>query len=239
MRRSLLGSFPTRMHPTLAPKPANRVYDMQRLCYNPSTHSTPHPQQQGKREHRVSNYPLCHGGAIFGAFTRESAQLIAKYGLPGVLPYRGWLMEWLDKPQALKDLLDEYVIRLITASNGGPGQSTELIDRSKRQETVADHVAFCRDFLKVFGCTHFKSNMGRRPQNGTTTADLKAIAETGAIPAPRPRRRRCTQRKFSIRISGPAASTMRRYGRIAAAHPTSSTRRRSVPIIPDPLATLA
>ena len=80
------------------------------------------------------------GGAIFGAFTLESIQLIAKHGLPGVEPYRGHLLHWLDKPQALKDLLDEYGIQLITASNGGPGQAMEFIDRSKREETIADHV---------------------------------------------------------------------------------------------------
>lgn len=125
-----------------------------------------------------SNIHFAMGGAIFGAFTAESAQLIAKYGLPGVEPYRGWVMEWLDKPQALKELLDSHNIRLITASNGGPGQSTEFIDPAKRQETVDDHVAFCRDFLKVFGCTHFKINMGGRPTNGTTADDIKAIAET-------------------------------------------------------------
>jgi len=118
------------------------------------------------------------GGAIFGAFNAESAQLIAKHGLPGVEPYRGWLTDWLDKPQALKELLDEHGIQLITASNGGPGQSTEFIDPAKRQQTVDDHVAFCRDFLKVFDCKHFKINMGSRPANGTTTADVKAIAET-------------------------------------------------------------
>ena len=65
-----------------------------------------------------SNIHFAMGGAIFGDFTLESIQLIAKHGLPGVEPYRGHLMAWLDKPQALKDLLDEYGIRLITASNG-------------------------------------------------------------------------------------------------------------------------
>src|SRR3954466_12448107 len=108
------------------------------------------------------------GGAIFGDFTTESAQLIAKHGLPGVEPYRGHLSAWLDKPQALKDLLDEYGIRLITASNGGPGQLMEFIDPAKRQQPVADHVAFGRVFRTVFGCPHFKINMGSRPQQGTT-----------------------------------------------------------------------
>ena len=125
-----------------------------------------------------SDIHFAMGGAIFGEFTTESIRLIAKYGLPGAEPYRGGLVAWLDKPAALKDLLDENNVRLITASNGGPNQSTDFIDPSKRSETVADHVAFCRDFLKVFGCNHFKINMGRRPVNGTTAADIKAIAET-------------------------------------------------------------
>lgn len=125
-----------------------------------------------------TNIHFAMGGAIFGDFTAESVQLIAKHNLPGVEPYRGHLAAWLDKPQALKDLLDEHGIRLITASNGGAGQSTEFIDPSKRAQTVADHVAFCRDFLKVFGCTHFKINMGARPAAGTTVEDIAAIAET-------------------------------------------------------------
>ncbi|MEM7537283.1 MAG: TIM barrel protein [Chloroflexota bacterium] len=126
----------------------------------------------------TNNIHFAMGGAIFGDFTVESAQLIAKYSLPGVEPYRGWLTDWLDKPQELKDLLDEYGIQLITASNGGPGQSVEFIDPSKRQETVDDHVSFCRDFLTIFGCSHFKINMGSRPANGTTADDISAIAKT-------------------------------------------------------------
>ena len=91
-----------------------------------------------------SNIHFAMGGAIFGAFTTESVSLIAKHGLPGVEPYRGGLTAWLDQPQALKALLDEHSIRLITASNGGPGQSMAFIDPSKRRQTIADHVDFCR-----------------------------------------------------------------------------------------------
>lgn len=125
-----------------------------------------------------SDIHFAMGGAIFGAFTEESAKLIAKYDLPGFEPYRGWLMDWLDQPEELKDLLDGLGIQLITASNGGKGQSTQFIDPARRAETVADHEAFCRDFLKVFGCKHFKINMGPRPEGGTTPEDIKAIAET-------------------------------------------------------------
>jgi sugar phosphate isomerase/epimerase len=125
-----------------------------------------------------TNIHFAMGGAIFGEFTAESVQLIAKHGLPGVEPYRSGLMAWLDRPHALKELLDAQGIRLITASNGGPGQATEFIDRSKRQATVDDHVAFCRDFLTVFGCTHFKINMGGRLPHATTAEEIRAIAET-------------------------------------------------------------
>jgi len=126
----------------------------------------------------VSEIHFAMGGAIFDGFTKDHAQLISKYGLPGFEPYRGKLMDWVDRPQALKEFLDGLGIRLITASNGGPGQLCEFIDASKREQTVSDHVDFCRDFLKVFGCAHFKINMGGRPSGGTTPEDIRAIAET-------------------------------------------------------------
>jgi sugar phosphate isomerase/epimerase len=125
-----------------------------------------------------ANIHFAMGGAIFGDFTAESVRLIAKRHLPGVEPYRSGLTAWLDRPHALKELLDAHGIRLITASNGGPGQSTEFINPAKRPETVADHVAFCRDFLTVFGCTHFKINMGNRLDRATTADEIKAIAAT-------------------------------------------------------------
>ena len=61
-----------------------------------------------------------------------------------------------------------------------PGVQDVVRDDRRRAtgRPEADHVAFCRDFLKIFGCTHFKINMGRRPENGTTAEDIKAIAET-------------------------------------------------------------
>jgi inosose dehydratase len=118
------------------------------------------------------------GGAIFGQLKPEHVELIAKKGIPGIEPYRSTSADWLDKPQALKELLDANGITLITASNGGPGQSTDFIDPAAREQTIADHLAFCRDFLSVFGCTWFKINMGRRPATGTTPEHVKTIAAT-------------------------------------------------------------
>src|SRR6476469_1439837 len=115
------------------------------------------------------------GGAIFGQLTREAIELTARKGIPGLEPYRGSSMAWVEKPQELKELLDSLNIRLITASHGGPNQSTEFIDPAQRQQTIDDRLAFCRDFLKVFGCTWFKINKGRRREGGTTPEQVKAI----------------------------------------------------------------
>jgi inosose dehydratase len=118
------------------------------------------------------------GTAIFGNLKPSDIKLVAELGFPGIEPYRGWLMEYVEKPQELKAVLDQYGVTLCTCSNGGPEQATEFIDPAGRAQTIADHVAFARDFLSVFGCTHFKINMGTRPPNGTSEADLQSLAVT-------------------------------------------------------------
>ncbi|MBM4418021.1 MAG: TIM barrel protein [Chloroflexi bacterium] len=118
------------------------------------------------------------GGAIFGRTEIEGLQTIADFGFPGFEPYRGQLMNWVERPTALKQALDARGIRLITCSNGGPDQSVDFLDPTARERTIADHVAFARDFLTVFGCTHFKINMGRRPQRATTAEELRQLCET-------------------------------------------------------------
>lgn len=118
------------------------------------------------------------GGAVFGDLQSDDVALIAELGFPGIEPYRGMIMPYVDTPQTLKDLLDRHGLAMVTCSNGGPGQSTDFIDPAARQRTIDDHVAFARDFLTVFGCKHFKINMGDRPAQGPSDADLQAIAAT-------------------------------------------------------------
>jgi inosose dehydratase len=119
------------------------------------------------------------GGAIFGDLEAQHIAEIAEQGFPGLEPYRGLAMRWIDRPAELKDVLDRHEITMVTCSNGGPGQSTDFIDPTKRQATIEDHMAFARDFLSVFGCRHFKINMGARPTGGSTSsAELRAIAAT-------------------------------------------------------------
>jgi len=118
------------------------------------------------------------GGAIFGDLTPDDMALVADLGFPGIEPYRGMIAPYVERPRELKALLDRHGLAMVTCSNGGPGQSTDFIDPAARQRTIDDHVAFARDFLAVFGCKHFKINMGERPARGTSDADLRAIAGT-------------------------------------------------------------
>ena len=118
------------------------------------------------------------GGAIFGQLEESDVEMIHRYGLPGIEPYRSMGMKWVENPGELKRVLDANGVQLITCSNGGPGQSTEFIDPAARQQTIEDHLTFCRQFLSVFGCTWFKINMGRRRPEGTTTEQVKRIADT-------------------------------------------------------------
>jgi inosose dehydratase len=118
------------------------------------------------------------GTAIFGDLEPADVALVAELGFPGIEPYRGWIMNYVEQPQELKALLDHHGIGMCTCSNGGPNQSTDFIDPAARRRTIDDHVAFARDFLTVFGCPHFKINMGARPANGTSESDIQAIAGT-------------------------------------------------------------
>lgn len=119
------------------------------------------------------------GAYVFGEFVPErDLPLIAEAGFTGVEPYRGLTTAYVEKPRDLKALLDAHGIAMVTCSNGGPGQSCDFIAPEARQRTIDDHVAFARDWLSVFGCQHFKINMGGRPPAGTTDDELRRIADT-------------------------------------------------------------
>ncbi|MGN6673301.1 MAG: sugar phosphate isomerase/epimerase family protein, partial [Thermomicrobiales bacterium] len=118
------------------------------------------------------------GTAIFGNLKPGDIALTAQLGFPGIEPYRGWTMDYVDRPRELKAILDQYEVAMVTCSNGGPNQSTDFIDPAARQQTIDDHVAFARDFLTVFDCRHFKINLGRRQYIGTSVAYLLAIGYT-------------------------------------------------------------
>src|SRR5436190_17033663 len=107
----------------------------------------------------------------------EGIREVGRVGLDGIEPFRNHIVKYLDNPAALKSQLDRAGISMVSCSNGGRGMETNFIDPERTKQTVADHVAFARDFIKYFGCTAFKFNMGGRPKDNVMTKDhLKTLA---------------------------------------------------------------
>jgi len=103
---------------------------------------------------------------------------MAALGLQGIEPYANNYEKYRKNPLALKKLFDDAGLTFIDASNGEAGQSTNFIDPDQIPKTIADHVAFARDFLQPFGATHWKCNMGARPAGGPSDDQLKRLANT-------------------------------------------------------------
>jgi inosose dehydratase len=103
---------------------------------------------------------------------------VAALGLQGIEPYANAIEQYRPNPLSLKSLFDAAGITMIDVSNGAKGQSTNFIDPAEIPKTIADHVAFARDFLTVFGCDHYKVNMGSRPPGGPSDEQLKRLADT-------------------------------------------------------------
>jgi len=103
---------------------------------------------------------------------------IAALGLQGIEPYGDAIEKYRKNPIELKKIFDEAGITFIDASNGEMGQSTNFIDPGEIPKTIADHLAFARDFLQPLGSDHWKVNMGRRPPGGPSDDQLKRLANT-------------------------------------------------------------
>ena len=73
---------------------------------------------------------------------------IAGLGLQGIEPYGAQIEKHRSNPKALKKLFDAAGLTFIDVSNGEAGQSTNFIDPDRIPKTIADHVAFARDFLQ-------------------------------------------------------------------------------------------
>ena len=122
------------------------------------------------------------GGAGVGAKqthdTPWAIKRIAEVGLQGIEFYGDGIEQYRANPMELQKLMDAAGLTFIGASNGEKGQSTNFIDPDQIPKTIADHVAFCRDFLQPLGCDHWKINMGQRPVGGPSEEQLKRLADT-------------------------------------------------------------
>lgn len=127
---------------------------------------------EARRRYRVG-----YSGFAFQNEVERGIAMLGEYGLHGIEPFRQHVMPYVDRPEAMRDLLDAAGIALVTCSNGGPGMSTNFIDPALVRQTVADHVAFARDFIRPLGSTVFKINVGGRPEGGPTDQHLVTMAE--------------------------------------------------------------
>jgi sugar phosphate isomerase/epimerase len=103
-------------------------------------------------------------------------------GYKNVETFIHYLLDYYDdKADALQKKMDELGLKFVTISNGSP-MATTFEDPSTHPKVIEDHMKLIR-FIKKFGCTHLKINMGRRRPTGTTDEDLKymarALAEIG------------------------------------------------------------
>ena len=93
-------------------------------------------------------------------------------------PYGNQIEKYRSNPMALERLFDAAGIAFIDASNGEADQSTDFITSDRIPKTIADHVAFARDFLQPLSASHWKCHMGARPPSGPSDDQLKRLADT-------------------------------------------------------------
>jgi inosose dehydratase len=103
---------------------------------------------------------------------------ISAMGLQGIEPYPNNIEQYRKNPLELKPIFEAANLTFIDVSNGVKGQSTNFVDADQTPKTIADHVAFARDFLQPLGCGHYKINMGSRPPGGPSDDQLKRVADT-------------------------------------------------------------
>ena len=131
----------------------------------------------------------------------------ARFGLQGIEPYSGQVVQFLGQPLALKQMCDAAGISFIDVGdlalaprspapaqsnpnpspqpnprpsprpNPGPRPSP-WIDKEGNAQLISDMVSFARNFLAPCGCDHWKTNMGARPEGGPSEDQLKRLAAT-------------------------------------------------------------
>jgi sugar phosphate isomerase/epimerase len=95
-------------------------------------------------------------------------------GYSNVESFIHYFVDFWEKPEELKRRINDIGVRFVTISNGGPLEM-HFEDPTKHEKIYTDHLRLVR-FIKNFGCTHLKINLGPRRPEGTTDEDLKHIA---------------------------------------------------------------
>ncbi|WP_353198616.1 sugar phosphate isomerase/epimerase [Sandarakinorhabdus sp.] len=110
-----------------------------------------------------------------------------QYGLEGLEPYSGQVVQFLDNPMALKKLLDGSGVALASVGDlplrpadrmQVPAGQYPWLGGEGRDLLIAQMERCARDFLQPLGVTHWKNNMGARPDGGPSDDQLKKLADT-------------------------------------------------------------
>lgn len=96
-------------------------------------------------------------------------------GYRNVESFVNYFTPYLDNPGDLQKKIDEFGVRFVTISNGGP-MEMHFEDPAKHEKILDDHLRLVR-FIKQFGCDHLKINTGQRRKEGTTPDDLRHMAD--------------------------------------------------------------
>ena len=127
-----------------------------------------------KAQYKVGITTNTRGGwekDVFLSF-REAREV----GYSNVESFIHYFVDFWEKPEELKRRISDIGVQFVTISNGAPLE-THFEDPTKHKKIYDDHLRLVR-FIKQFGCTHLKINLGPRRPEGTTDEDLKHIAHS-------------------------------------------------------------
>jgi sugar phosphate isomerase/epimerase len=132
-------------------------------------------------------------GSIFGMWKggamRTSTDMalmmrdVKHYGLEGFEPYSSQVGQYIDNPAAVKKISAETGVVLVDVGDlprragSAPWKGNPWLGSEDTPKLVAEMESFARGFLQPLGCTHWKNNMGARPEGGPSDDQLKRLSE--------------------------------------------------------------
>jgi len=135
--------------------------------------ASPLPLKAAAPRYRVGITTNTRGGwekDVFGSF-RDAHEV----GYRNVESFIHYFLDFYDNPKELAHRIGEIGVSFVTISNGAP-MEMHFEDPSKHEKLLADHLRLAR-FIRHFGCTHLKINLGPRRPEGTTAEDLAQMSK--------------------------------------------------------------
>ncbi len=131
----------------------------------------------------LSDIRYGYSSIAWGSDVEEAIAETARVGLQGIEGRRPDWLRYVNRPLDLKRQFDEAGLALVSCSRDldffvrdAPGQPAHFVAEAAIPKMIDDHVAFAHDFIKPFGCKHFKFTLGGRSPEGPNDAQLKIIA---------------------------------------------------------------